>query len=90
MKLLPICSSSKGNSVYIGSRDNGILIDVGCSYKALCQGLGAMDTDISAVGAVLITHSHTDHVKGLLTMTKKTIFPYMRLRRPWTTLYIIA
>lgn len=75
MKLLPICSSSKGNSVYIGSRDSGILIDVGCSYKALCQGLGAIDIGIGAVKAVLITHSHTDHVKGLLTMTKKTDIP---------------
>ena len=75
MKLLPICSSSKGNSCYIGSRDRGILIDVGCSYKALRQGLAAMDTDIGAVKAVLITHSHTDHVKGLLTMTKSTHIP---------------
>ena len=75
MKLLPICSSSKGNSCYIGSRSSGILIDAGCSYKALCQGLGAMDTGIGAVKAVLVTHSHTDHVKGLLTMTKNTDIP---------------
>lgn len=75
MKLLPICSSSKGNSAYIGSRDSGILIDVGCSYKALCQGLAAMGTEIGAVKAVLITHSHSDHVKGLLTMTKKNSIP---------------
>lgn len=75
MKLLPICSSSKGNSCYIGSRDSGILIDVGCSYKALCQGLGAIDVSVGAVKAVLVTHSHTDHVKGLLTMTKKTDIP---------------
>lgn len=75
MKLLPICSSSKGNSVYIGSRDKGILIDMGCSYRSLCQGLALMDVDVSAVKAVLITHSHTDHVKGLLTMTKKHSIP---------------
>ena len=75
MKLLPICSSSKGNSCYIGSRDSGILIDAGCSYKALCQGLAAMDTGIGAVKAVLVTHSHTDHVKGLLTMTKNNDIP---------------
>ena len=75
MKLLPICSSSKGNSVYIGGRDSGILIDVGCSYKTLCQGLAAIGVDIGAVRAVLVTHSHIDHVKGLLTMTKKTAVP---------------
>ena len=75
MKLLPICSSSKGNSAYIGSRDSGILIDAGCSYKALCSGLAAMGTGIGAVKAVLVTHSHTDHVKGLLTMTKNNDIP---------------
>lgn len=75
MKLLPICSSSKGNSTYIGSRDRGILIDVGCSYRALCSGLAAVDTGIDAVRSVLITHSHIDHVKGLLTMTKKNKIP---------------
>ena len=80
MKLLPICSSSKGNSVYIGSRNSGILIDVGCSYKALRQGLEAMDTSIGAVKAVLITHSHTDHVKGLLTMTKNNDIPIFASR----------
>ena len=75
MKLLPICSSSKGNSAYIGSRDSGILIDAGCSYRALCHGLAAMETEIDAVKAVLVTHSHTDHVKGLLTMTKNKDIP---------------
>lgn len=75
MKLLPICSSSKGNSCYIGSRDRGILIDMGCSYRALRQGLALMDVDVSAIQAVLITHSHTDHVKGLLTMTKSVHIP---------------
>ena len=75
MKLLPICSSSKGNSCYIGGRENGILIDVGCSYRALCNGLAAMDISIDAVRAVLVTHSHIDHVKGLLTMTKKNKIP---------------
>ena len=75
MKLLPICSSSKGNSCYIGSRESGILIDVGCSYKALREGLALMNVNVGAVRAVLVTHSHTDHVKGLLTMTKNIDIP---------------
>ncbi len=75
MKLLPICSSSKGNSTYIGTSENGIAVDMGCSYKAFCEGLGAVGADIGSVRAVLITHEHTDHVKGLLTLTKKTHIP---------------
>lgn len=75
MKILPICSSSKGNSTYIGTREQGIAIDVGCSFKAFCTGLALIDADISSVKAVLITHEHIDHVKGLLTLTKKTQIP---------------
>lgn len=75
MKLLSICSSSKGNSTYIGTKEKGIAIDVGCSYKAFCTGLSLIDASIASVKAVLITHEHIDHVKGLLTLTKKTQIP---------------
>lgn len=75
MKLLPICSSSKGNSTYIGTKEKGIAIDIGCSYKAFCGGLSAIGADIGAVKAILITHDHSDHTKGLLTLTKHTEIP---------------
>lgn len=75
MKLFPICSSSGGNSIYIGSRESGVAIDVGCSFKAFRQGLSLIGADISAVKAVLVTHGHSDHVKGLLTLTKNTKIP---------------
>lgn len=75
MKLLPICSSSKGNSTYIGTKEKGVAIDVGCSFKAFCTGLSLIDADINSVKAILITHEHIDHVKGLLTLTGKTKIP---------------
>ncbi len=75
MKLLSICSSSKGNSTFIGTKERGIAIDVGCSYKAFREGLSAVGADISAVKAVLVTHEHSDHIKGLLTLTKRVNVP---------------
>lgn len=75
MKLLPICSSSKGNCVFVGNRESGIAIDVGCSFKSFKSGLALAGIELSAVKAVLITHSHIDHVKGLLTLTKNTRIP---------------
>lgn len=75
MKLLPICSSSKGNSTYIGTKERGIAIDVGCSFKAFCTGLSMIGADINSVKAIVITHEHIDHVKGLLTLTKHIDIP---------------
>ena len=75
MKLLPICSSSKGNSTYIGTKEKGVAIDVGCSFKAFCAGIAAVGADIGSVKAILITHDHSDHVKGLLTLTRQTSIP---------------
>lgn len=75
MKLLPICSSSRGNSTYIGTKEKGIAVDVGCSFKAFCGGLSMIEADISSVKAIVITHEHIDHVKGLLTLTKHTQIP---------------
>ncbi|MDO5560685.1 MAG: MBL fold metallo-hydrolase [Oscillospiraceae bacterium] len=69
--IYPLFSSSKGNSVYIGNPESGILIDVGVSYKRLCSAMNKCGLDISAVCAVFITHEHSDHVKGLSVLTKK-------------------
>lgn len=69
--IYPLFSSSKGNSVYIGSKEGGILIDAGVSYKRLCNAMTRCGLDISAVQSVFITHEHSDHVKGLAILTKK-------------------
>ncbi|MCL1823709.1 MAG: MBL fold metallo-hydrolase [Oscillospiraceae bacterium] len=68
--IIPLCSSSSGNSVFIGSRNAGILIDAGCSLKQLRFLLDSCGTSIDAVKAVLITHEHKDHIKGLFQLTK--------------------
>lgn len=75
MKLIPICSSSKGNCTYIGTLDSGIVIDMGCSFKAFKTALSAAGGSIDAVKAVLVTHEHSDHIKGLLTLTKQKRIP---------------
>ncbi|MCL2754865.1 MAG: MBL fold metallo-hydrolase [Oscillospiraceae bacterium] len=70
MIIAPLCSSSSANSTFIGQRDSGFLIDIGCSYKALRENLARIGTDVSAVKAVLITHEHGDHISGLRVFAK--------------------
>jgi phosphoribosyl 1,2-cyclic phosphodiesterase len=70
MILAPLCSSSKANATFIGNKDAGILIDIGCSYKALRGYLSLCGVELSAIKAVLITHEHGDHVSGLRMFAK--------------------
>lgn len=74
-RIFPICSSSEGNSTFIGTRGHGILVDAGCSFRALGNSLALIDTDMSGIEAIFITHEHTDHIKGLEQIIKHTKLP---------------
>ena len=61
MKVVSIASSSKGNAYVVEHDGAAILIDCGVAYKNFKN---------FSIDAILITHSHTDHVQGLKTFLK--------------------
>lgn len=74
-RLCTLASGSTGNSTYISTSDGDILIDAGISCKALLAGIAQSGGDVSKLRAVAVTHSHTDHIKGLKTFLSKTKLP---------------
>jgi phosphoribosyl 1,2-cyclic phosphodiesterase len=58
-------SGSAGNAIYLSSRKTRILIDIGFGPRQLLQRLQKIGADPSQIEAVLISHEHTDHVRGL-------------------------
>lgn len=73
--IYPLCSSSKGNCTYIGTREKGILIDVGIGIRGLNDQLKLIGISLSAIRGIFITHEHSDHVKGLLRLQKDLDVP---------------
>lgn len=69
MKFCVIASGSKGNMTYIETKDTKILVDVGISYK---EANLRTNIDFNCLDAILITHEHTDHIYGLITMARKS------------------
>ncbi len=71
----PLYSSSSGNMFHIGSEKTDILIDAGVNYKAINDALVGIDKKVDDISAVLITHEHTDHIKGLTLLCRKHKIP---------------
>ena len=65
VKFCPLFSSSKGNSMYLGTDKGGILIDAGKSCKQIELALSRIGVSPDSIEAIFVTHEHTDHVAGL-------------------------
>lgn len=72
MKIKAVRSGSKGNSTLLFTNNTKILIDAGVSYLTIKQSLEATGISPKDLDGVLITHNHSDHIKGLQTLIKKT------------------
>ena len=75
MRICSIASGSSGNCIYIGDEDTHILIDAGISRKAIEAGLKGLDIEGKDLDGILITHEHSDHIKGLGVMARKYAVP---------------
>ena len=71
MRAIILGSGSKGNSTLIIGEKKKILIDVGFSYPRMLKLLQEFDVSPSEIDAILITHTHKDHVGGLSSFVKK-------------------
>lgn len=60
-----LASGSKGNAAIVQLGDAAILIDCGITKKALFERCDAVGFDPFSLSAVLVTHDHADHTKGL-------------------------
>ncbi len=74
-KFYPLFSSSKANASYIGTKNSGILIDAGASCKKIFDALSCNDLKPTCIQGIFITHTHSDHIKGLKTLVSKLSVP---------------
>ena len=75
MRLVSIASGSSGNAVYVGSEQTHILVDAGISNRRIEQGLNSLDLKADDIQALVLTHEHSDHVKGLDVLVRKHHIP---------------
>jgi phosphoribosyl 1,2-cyclic phosphodiesterase len=71
MKIVTLASGSKGNSTYLETDKVKILIDAGLTVKKLEERLSCVQASAQEIDAILVTHEHSDHIKGLFAFAKK-------------------
>ncbi|AOY56845.1 MULTISPECIES: MBL fold metallo-hydrolase [Desulfococcus] len=70
-----LASGSRGNAVYISDGRTGLLVDAGLSGVEIERRLAARNLCPKNIDAILVSHEHTDHIKGVGVLSRKYSLP---------------
>ena len=74
-EIYQLFSSSSGNCCLVKNGSDVFLIDAGVSARRIKNAMEEVGVSPDQLKAVYITHEHTDHTKGLETLSKKYGLP---------------
>ena len=70
VKLCVLASSSSGNCTFIRTNSTRILVDAGLSRKDVFTRLASIGENPDELTGIVVTHEHSDHVCGLISIAK--------------------
>lgn len=71
MRIIVLASGSRGNAAVVETNGTWVLVDCGLSYRQLQARMAPFGVGPGDLEAVLVTHEHVDHVRGLEVLVKK-------------------
>lgn len=78
-----LASGSTGNAVYVETNKHSFLIDAGLSGKQMEKLFSEINRDIKNLSGILVTHEHSDHIKGLGVLARKYRLPVYANEKTW-------
>lgn len=75
MRFCVLASSSRANAILVTHASTTLLIDCGLSARTLTERMKRAGIDPCSLSAVLLTHEHDDHVRGLRQLQRKVPVP---------------
>ncbi|MFH1511627.1 MAG: MBL fold metallo-hydrolase, partial [Candidatus Woesearchaeota archaeon] len=77
MQVSVIASGSNGNCCLVEDKNAGILFDAGLSCREIEQRMNRIGKSLENVDAIVVSHSHTDHVRGAGVISRKYGIPVL-------------
>lgn len=75
MRFASLGSGSKGNATLLETPDQLVLVDCGFTVKETELRMARLGRHPSDLSAILVTHEHSDHIKGVLPLARKYQLP---------------
>ena len=75
MKFCSLSSGSSGNSQFIASKETRLLLDAGVTGKYIKEAMESIGEKPEDLDGILVTHEHSDHVKGVGVLMRRYDLP---------------
>ena len=82
----PLFSGSSGNALLVAAGDTRILIDAGLSGRTVAQALESVGVLPETLSGILVTHEHSDHVRGVGILSRKYRIPVFANEPTWNAM----
>ncbi|WP_202081541.1 MBL fold metallo-hydrolase [Caldalkalibacillus salinus] len=79
-----LASGSTGNATFVCTDKVKVLVDAGLTGKQLEKLLQQIGEGAENLDAILVTHEHSDHVKGLGVLARRYHIPIYANSKTWT------
>lgn len=83
MAFCPLRSGSSGNSLFVSAGGASLLLDAGLSGKTVEEALRAVGGDPSQLSGILVSHEHSDHIKGVGVLSRRYNLPVYATEKTW-------
>lgn len=77
MRFCVLGSGSKGNSTYVEAGGVALLIDAGFSGVEIERRLAALGLAVEKLAAILVSHEHGDHIRGVQALARRYKLPVL-------------
>lgn len=86
MKICILASGSRGNAALLDFGRTKILVDAGISARRIEHCLAGIGVKAGEINGLLITHEHSDHIKGLEVLVRRHNIPVYARPQTWRML----